>query len=121
MALVETSYFFYFLENKFSRFSLQLGFVFLLAQILALLAVWRSLPPQVPLFYSRPWGEEQLASPQTLWLLPGLSLAVTLTNFFTNLILTQKQAPLRQILSATSSVFSLLCLITLGQIIRLVV
>ena len=36
------------------------------------LMLGRDLPPQVPLFYSRPWGEEQLANPQ--WL--GLPLAL---------------------------------------------
>ena len=31
--------------------------------------VWgKNLPPQIPLFYSLPWGEEQLASPwEILW------------------------------------------------------
>jgi hypothetical protein len=28
----------------------------------------KHLPPQVPLFYSRPWGEEQLADTRFLWL-----------------------------------------------------
>lgn len=31
-----------------------------------------SFPPQVPLWYSRPWGEDQLAPPTALWLVPGL-------------------------------------------------
>ncbi|MBI2008514.1 hypothetical protein HYS82_02550 [Candidatus Amesbacteria bacterium] len=30
------------------------------------------LPPQVPLWYSRPWGEEQLASPAILWSIPAV-------------------------------------------------
>ncbi|TSC85277.1 MAG: hypothetical protein G01um101416_983 [Microgenomates group bacterium Gr01-1014_16] len=28
------------------------------------------LPPQVPLWYSRPWGEDQLAQPVFLWIIP---------------------------------------------------
>jgi len=40
----------------------------------------RQLPPQVPLFYSRPWGERQLVSPLTLLFLPSLSLAVLIIN-----------------------------------------
>ncbi|MDO8488436.1 MAG: hypothetical protein Q7S31_04000 [bacterium] len=38
-----------------------------------LLLVYRTiLPPQVPLWYSQPWGQEQLASPYWLWSVPGL-------------------------------------------------
>ena len=35
----------------------------------------KHLPPQIPLFYSRPWGEEQLAGTYFLWL--PLLIAVT--------------------------------------------
>ncbi|MEK7129737.1 MAG: hypothetical protein AAB803_01845, partial [Patescibacteria group bacterium] len=31
---------------------------------------WKFLPPAVPLWYSRPWGEDQLAHPLWLFLLP---------------------------------------------------
>ncbi|KKU56845.1 hypothetical protein A3H89_05455 [Candidatus Amesbacteria bacterium RIFCSPLOWO2_02_FULL_48_11] len=27
---------------------------------------WKEIPPEVPLWYSRPWGEEQLTSPKFL-------------------------------------------------------
>ena len=29
---------------------------------------WKTLPPQVPLWYSKPWGDERLASPWFLFL-----------------------------------------------------
>ena len=35
---------------------------------------WKEIPPVVPLFYSLPWGEEQLAGP--IWLTLPLGLAV---------------------------------------------
>lgn len=40
-----------------------------LVLILWLLYMWPKLPPVVPLYYSLPWGEEQLTSP---WALGGL-------------------------------------------------
>lgn len=53
----------------------------LIAIALGLLGWWvRRLPPQVPLFYSRPWGEAQLASPWWLFFLPGLGLGILLVN-----------------------------------------
>lgn len=33
---------------------------------------WRNLPPEVPLLYSRPWGQDQLVGPYWLWLVPVL-------------------------------------------------
>ena len=40
--------------------------------------IYKHLPPQIPLFYSRPWGEEQLADTVFLWLPPGLALMTAL-------------------------------------------
>jgi hypothetical protein len=38
------------------------------------------LPPEIPLWYSRPWGEEQLASPNWLVMGPVLSAGVGLVS-----------------------------------------
>lgn len=48
--------------------------------ILFLAIVWQKLPPAVPLFYSRPWGEPQLAKKIYLWLLPASAWILTLIN-----------------------------------------
>ncbi len=44
----------------------------------------KDLPPQLPLWYSRPWGETQLTDPKMLGLLPALAIGITLV---TNLLL----------------------------------
>jgi len=59
-----------------------LGYVWLAVTVLvvtiSLLVVYRaSFPPQVPLWYSLPWGQDQLAAPYWLWLLPSLIAVVT--------------------------------------------
>jgi hypothetical protein len=36
------------------------------------------IPPQVPLFYSRPWGEDQLADKMWLWIPAGIAGLVAL-------------------------------------------
>lgn len=42
-----------------------------------LLAVfWTKLPPVVPMWYSRPWGEDQLARPVFLWAIPAIVLVL---------------------------------------------
>jgi hypothetical protein len=55
-----------------------LTFSFLIAQLGLILFFWKKLPPEVPLFYSRPWGKEQLVNPRFLFLLPGLTLVIFL-------------------------------------------
>ncbi len=81
---------------------------------------WRRLPPVVPLFYSLPWGEEQLASPLALIAVFCGALGLFVTD-----------AVLAVLASATSSLYSrmltiggtvLLCLttITIIKIILLI-
>ncbi|MBI4062383.1 hypothetical protein HY410_00520 [Candidatus Gottesmanbacteria bacterium] len=54
---------------------LSIGSIAAIVLSLALIAIsWRMLPPSVPLWYSRAWGQDQLASPLWLFLLPGASL-----------------------------------------------
>lgn len=44
------------------------GIGVLLIGILAAVVFWTKLPPQIPLYFSRPWGEEQLAKPVFIFL-----------------------------------------------------
>ena len=60
--------------------ALRLTLVFWLVAVGLLLWQYNNLPPQVPLFYSRPWGEAQLATPLGLILLPGLTFLVLMIN-----------------------------------------
>lgn len=49
---------------------------------------WRFLPPEIPLWYSRPWGQERLASPWFLF----LPLATAVLVYIINLMLIAKFA-----------------------------
>ncbi|MBI2598703.1 hypothetical protein HYW40_00575 [Candidatus Curtissbacteria bacterium] len=74
-------------QENFSRDKLMLAvYVFcglsILGQASLILVSWSKLPPQVPLFYSRPWGEAMLAPTAGLWILPGLLLLIASINFF---------------------------------------
>jgi len=98
----------------------------LVGQILVILFSWQTLPSELPLFYSRPWGKEQLATPWWLFLLPLLSLLVFLINLaflylLINKYFSEKEGKLiSKIFEISSSIFAILCLITLIKIIFLV-
>lgn len=105
--------------QKLYQLYLPLALFFLVGQLLVILSSWRYLPPSVPLFYSRPWGKEQLASPLMLFILPGLSLAIILINSLLSSMVA-KEVLMKRVLASMASLFSFLCLITLVQIIRLI-
>lgn len=44
--------------------------------------VYRNVPPEIPLFYSRPWGESQLVSASILYWLAGSCMAVATVHTF---------------------------------------
>ena len=79
-----------------------------------------SLPSEVPLLYSRPWGESQLVSPLWLLTLPLMSLLVIMVNFFWSLYYINKDKLLSQILSLAALIFAFLTFYTLTRIIFLI-
>jgi hypothetical protein len=52
----------------------------ILVELIIMAVSWSSLPPAIPLWYSRPWGEEQLAHPLWLLVLPAGSVIVFIAN-----------------------------------------
>lgn len=81
---------------------------------------WSLLPPLVPLWYSRPWGIDQLASPAWLFLLPVGSLLWYVTNVLLAVYVTHEYLIFTQTLFLTSLVTSLLSFLALVKIVFLV-
>jgi len=78
------------------------------------------LPPKVPLFYSLPWGESQLAPFPYLFLLPILSFSFLLLNTLLAVVFLEKKKFLSTCLTITSTLFSFFSLISLIEIILVV-
>jgi len=89
-----------------------------LAQIILIFAFWGKLPPEIPFFYSRPWGEVILASPIVLWILPAIALFLPLLNFLVAIFLKEKDFLLRT-LAVSSLLIALMTLLGLAKIILL--
>lgn len=96
--------------------SLSFLFSFLVLGIIGL--SYRLLPEKIPLFYSRPWGREQLAQKQLFFLVPGLMLGSSVLNFCLAKIILKKNTNFLPIMLCFFSFF--LCLIGLVGVVKIV-
>lgn len=80
----------------------------------------RSLPPQVPLFYSRPWGEEELASPPLLFLPPFAAITFFVANYLWATTFAKNNEFLAKILIYGGTFTTVLAAITILRILFLI-
>jgi hypothetical protein len=109
-----------FWQEKINQHLFRWNIFLIISQLTILIIKFNSLPQQVPLYYSLPWGEGQLAAAASLFLLPTFSIIILLLN---NLIATFffKSIPLfSRLLTIFSLIFSLLSSISLIRIINLI-
>lgn len=88
-------------------------------EFLILVIVWKFIPPQVPLFYSRPWGNEQLVDKKTLFLIPAASLALNIINLLLGNYFLGKEKLLAKFFIFTDFLINLLLIITFVEILFL--
>lgn len=81
---------------------------------------FQSYPPFVPLYYSRPWGEEQLVFPYFLLLLPVGSFLWYASSLLLVYIKMYQYRVFAQLLSITQAVCSLACLYILIRVLLLI-
>ncbi|MDO8551478.1 MAG: hypothetical protein Q7S03_02255 [bacterium] len=105
-------------QDKFAQTSFVFAFLFWLTSLSLLFFFWAKLPPQIPLFYSRPWGEEQLAPQAYIFLLPSSIFIFLLLDFLSSFALKGEKLVLR-ILSATCLACAFLGLFSLIRILEL--
>jgi hypothetical protein len=93
---------------------------FVISQIGLLFWKFNLLPPQIPLYYSLPWGQQQLSQASSLFILPTLSTILLLINHLFAISLAKTSLLLSQLLLTISLIFSFLSLITLLHIVYLI-
>lgn len=83
---------------------------------------YTQLPKELPLYYSLPWGKEQLSSKTELFIIPSLLLVISTIN---NLMVLRWRKNGFEFLAMVVACFSLICslfgLITVVQIISIVI
>lgn len=92
----------------------------IIIQISLIFYKFNDLPPQIPFYYSLPWGESQLASTSALFLLPTFSIVFLLVNNLLAALFLSSIQLLSRLLIIFSLVFSSFALISLIQIIFLI-
>lgn len=87
-----------------------------------LLAFFRNtLPPNVPLWFGRPWGVDQLTKPLWLIMLPVSALLVYIINTIISIFLLTQYRIFIQIIFTASAIISFLTALTVVKIIMLVI
>jgi hypothetical protein len=97
----------------------KLSFIINGLELLILVIVWRFIPPQVPLFYSRPWGDEQLVDKIILFFIPAVSLVFNIINLLLGNYFLGKEKLLAKFFIFTNFLINLLLIITLVEILFL--
>jgi hypothetical protein len=90
------------------------------ASIAVIAWFWRFLPPLVPLWYSRPWGEDRLATPAWLFVLPAGALVWYAVSIIIATYVTREYLTFTQILLLTTLLGAILSFVTLVKILFLV-
>lgn len=107
-------------DKTFPRLNL-LNFFLVIINLLLILWKRNLLPKSVPLYYSRPWGEEQLTPNKYLFLLPIFSLVIFLFSLqIAKILLKKDEIFFAQVSCGLSFLFSLLTTTTLWKIIFLI-
>lgn len=110
-----------FLESDFVvRSGFFAGVIIIAFSFLFLVLRFNQLPPELPLFYSRPWGDEQLGKPPHLFILPGGASLVLLINTYLAFRLSERELLLSRILLVSSVVVTIISFIALFKIITLI-
>ncbi|MDP3758295.1 MAG: hypothetical protein Q8Q86_01120 [Candidatus Daviesbacteria bacterium] len=82
-----------------------------------ILTLFKFLPPKLPLFYSLPWGEEQLATPQQFLMIPASISLIALLNLIIAWQLHPQQSFFKKVLSLSSAVVGIISTVTFIKII----
>lgn len=109
---------FYFLKifwgakNNFYLIPILITVISIVLIIFPFLIFYNHLPDKLPLFYSFPWGENQLAAKQQLFLLPIVLALVCLINSLIASQLHSVQYVLKRILTLSLILIDIIVLIT---------
>ena len=101
-----------------SSLGLSFAFIFFSAVV-----IWQNnaqFPLAIPLWFSREWGEQRLAEPVFLWIIPLISLLVIIINLSLSRFFDQREPILSSILIWSTPVVNGLFFYTILEIVAVV-
>jgi hypothetical protein len=108
------------MSDRLLKKIVQFIFFLLAFNLIIITLLWNRLPPQLPLFYQKPWGQEQLVSKTNFLILPASNLIFCLINIRIASFFFKKENLLSQILVFSSLTICSLASVTLIKIITIV-
>lgn len=109
-----------FWQEKINHYLFRWNLILIILQLVIIILKFNDLPQQVPLYYSLPWGESQLASAASLFLLPTFSIVVLIINHLIATFFLRTIPLFCRLLTVFSLIFSLLSSVSLIRIISLI-
>lgn len=108
-------------KDRLFQWSLVLSIIFILFCVVIFALSWNNFPPSLPLYYSLPWGEEQLAPPITLGILIlGTIALISTINLVSSFLTFKNYKYYSQILLIANPIIAILTAITILQIVLLI-
>jgi len=107
-------------KNTIIRYASMVTLFLITSSLVLLLLSWDRLPTEIPLWYSRPWGQDRLAHPSWLFLLPGASFLWYGMDSFLSLHVTKNHLVFSQILFLSAVSVSIFSCVTLMMIIWII-
>ena len=104
-----------------AKTGLRLGFFLIGLQLIILALAWHRLPPQVPLVYSRAYGENQLAPNWWLWFIPLCIFLIQLVSIRLAIKTKPEDRIWTQALAWLGSIMALMGITTIVKIIGLMI
>ncbi|MCR4305638.1 MAG: hypothetical protein NUV73_00965 [Candidatus Daviesbacteria bacterium] len=86
-----------------------------------ILTLFKFLPPKLPLFYSLPWGEGQLATPQQFLVIPASISIIALLNLIISGQLHEQQYFFKKVLLLSGGAVAIILTITFIKIVLMFV
>lgn len=84
---------------------------------LIILIFFRFLPAKLPLFYSLPWGGQELAGHVQFLILPAVLAVITLLNLVLSFQLHESQSFFKKVLMAATILSALILVMTFAQVV----
>lgn len=91
------------------------------SQVILIIINWSKFPTQIPLFYSKPWGESMLAAPSFIWILPSLAFTFSLVNFVIAVFVHKVEKFIARVLVFASGLVSFISFYAVLKIVTLLI